>query len=394
MSGEKTKTTEQLLMEVSAQLVKVNDDLKKTAEDSAKELKNLGTISGEAKAKADELLNKQGELGLRLTDLEQKMVAASRGGGAQPAKSIGQSVVEHDDVKAFCAKNSRGSVKVNAAINSTSAADLVRPDRQAGIITAPERRMTIRDLLTPGRTDSNLIEFVKETGFTNSAAAVTEGNTKPQSTITFDLESSPVKTIAHWVQTTRQILADAKGLASHIDGRLRYGLMYKEELLLLKGDGVGANIHGLVPQATAYNPAFMPNLPTRIDELRLAMLQATLAEFPVTGIVLNPIDWAHIELTKDTQGRYIIANPTGLAGPNLWSTPIVETQAMDVGEFLTGAFKLGAQLFDREDATVEVSTEDRDNFIKNMVTILAEERLALAVYRPESLISGEFTIAT
>jgi HK97 family phage major capsid protein len=66
---------------------------------------------------------------------------------------------------------------------------------------------------------------------------------------------------------------------------------------------------------------------------------------------------------------------------------------MTVDRFLTGAFNLGAQIFDREDANVEISTEDSDNFRKNLVTIRAEERLALAVYRPESFVKGTFATA-
>jgi len=78
----------------------------------------------------------------------------------------------------------------------------------------------------------------------------------------------------------------------------------------------------------------------------------------------------------------------------LWGLPVVATQSMDAGDFLTGAFRMGAQGWDREDATVTVSTEDRDNFIKNMVTILCEERVALTVYRPEAFVKGDFTITS
>jgi HK97 family phage major capsid protein len=69
---------------------------------------------------------------------------------------------------------------------------------------------------------------------------------------------------------------------------------------------------------------------------------------------------------------------------------VVDTTAVDEGEFLVGNFMMSSQIWDREDATVDISTEDRDNFVKNMVTIRAEERLALTCYRPEALIYGDF----
>src|SRR5690606_16006781 len=180
-----------------------------------------------------------------------------------------------------------------------------------------------------------------------------------------------------------------------IDQRLIYGLAYYEENQLLNGDGTGQNLHGILPQATAFAvPAgtVTPTPMTAIDTLRIAMLQAALAEYPATGHVLNPIDWAGIELTKDSEGRYIIGNPQGTAQPTMWGLPVVSTQAMTAGSFLTGAFKLGAQIFDRWDARVEVGYVN-DDFIRNLVTILAEERLALAVYRPEAFVTGSINPA-
>jgi HK97 family phage major capsid protein len=182
-------------------------------------------------------------------------------------------------------------------------------------------------------------------------------------------------------------------LQSIIDQRLLYGLAYKEEGQLLNGDGTGQNLLGIIPQATAFAaPAQVENV-NIFDVMRMAMLQSALAEYPATGHVLHPTDWAVIETTKDTTGRYIIGNPQGTTGPRLWNLPVVETQAITVRKFLTGAFKLGAQLFDRWTARVEIATENEDDFIKNRVTALAEERLALAVYRPEAFIYGDFDAA-
>ena len=127
--------------------------------------------------------------------------------------------------------------------------------------------------------------------------------------------------------------------------------------------------------------------------LRLALLQAELAEYPSTGIVLHPADWTAIELLKDDNGAYIFANPQSLAQPGLWGRPVVTTQAMTFDQFLVGAFRLGAQVFDRQQATITIATENEDDFLTNLVTILAEERLALAVYRPEAFVKGDMTPA-
>jgi HK97 family phage major capsid protein len=392
------------LKQLAVDLKKAADDVKKSAETTQTELKNLGKVTEETKKAADEALIKHNELAARLTEIEQKMVR--RGQEPERKKSIGQTVAEHEDVKAFIKSGGKGrvSIPVKAIISALttdadgSAGDLIVPQRQPGILGLPERRMTIRDLITPGRTSSNAIQYVKETGFTNSAATVTEtaGTPKPQSEIKFDIVTTAVTTIAHWVLATKQILDDVPQLQSYIDGRLRYGLMYVEENQLLNGGGTGTDLNGIYTQATAYSAPIAPtaagNL-TKIDVIRLAILQAMLAEYPANGIVMHPSDWADIELTKTDDGAYLFANPQGGAEPRLWRLPVVETQAMTVDKFLTGAFRLGAQLFDREDANVEISTEDSDNFRKNLVTIRAEERLALAVYRPEAFIKGDFSDA-
>jgi len=386
------------IKQINASLKTVGDQIKTHAETAAKNAE----LSAETRTQVDALLLKQGELQANLQSAQQLLakLEANGAGGDVQHQSLGQQFVNNDDVKAFLSKTTprgRADLTVKAAITSLttdadgSAGDLVQTTRLAGVQALPQRRMTVRDLLTPGNMDGNALEYVKETGFTNNAGMVAEGAKKPESSIKFDLVSTTAKVIAHYMKASRQILSDASQLASLIDGRLRYGLAFKEEQQLLNGDGTGQNLLGIIPQATAFAAPFDPaGTETNIDNIRLAFLQAELAEFPSTGVVMNPIDWARIELLKDTTGRYIIGNPQGVLGATLWNRPVVTTQAITVDKFLAGAFKLGAQVFDRWQARVEVATENEDDFVKNMVTVLAEERLALAVYRPEAFIYGDF----
>jgi len=390
--------------QLNDQLKTVTDQVKSWAETANAEIKNLGRMTEETKTSADKSLAEMNALAARVTEMEQKNARGRGGENGHEARSIGQRFVDHDDVKAAMGQGDRFRGRVSVEVkNITSASTtgtsgttgLVTADRQPQIVqVVPNRQLVIRDLLMPGSTSSSAIDYVRETGFTNAAAPVAENPAvpKPQSDITFDLQTLGVKTIAHFVMASKQILADAPMLSSYVDGRLRYGLAFAEENQLLNGDGTGQNLNGLIKQATSYaQPAGVTiKGETMIDRLRLAMLQATLALYPATGHVLNPTDWTSIETTKDTQGRYIFANPTGVAGPTLWGLPIAQSLAMTTGNFLTGALRYAAQIFDREDATVTISTEDRDNFVKNMVTILAEERLALAVYRPQAIIYGSF----
>lgn len=382
--------------QTQADLKAVGDQIKTYAERTEKEIKASGEMQAETRGKVDELLLKQGELQARMQDAEQKLVNAGKRHEPEIQQSAGQLVAAKISEEGLTS-SFRGSRRVEvprAAITSApgSGGALVAPER-GGIILAPQRRLTIRDLVAPGTTNSNAYEYVRETGFTNNAAVVGEGMAKPYSDLKFELENANVRTIAHLFKGSRQILDDAAALQSFIDARARYGLLLAEEAQLLYGNGTGNNLHGIVPQAQVYAaPAGIDvQALQRIDRIRLALLQATLAEFPSTGVVLNPIDWAAIELLKDGEGRYIIGKPQEGTAPRLWNLPVVETQAIVQDQFLVGAFSLAAQILDRMGIEVLVSTENDKDFENNMVTIRAEERLAFAVYRPEAFVTGDLT---
>ncbi len=393
--SDQTKSAADLAAETKAAVDKAVDSVKAIAEDALGKAAAGEKLGSDAKEKADTALTELNGLRAKLTELEQR--AAREGGEGEAAKSLGEQFVTDERVKQFLtSEQSSGKVdlRVKATITSATTAAAgsagagVNRTRLPGILELPQRRMTVRDLITQGRMDGNTLEYVRETGFTNSAAPVAEGTVKPESDLRFDLVNTSAKVIAHWMKASRQILSDFAQLRSVIDNRLLYGLAYAEEQQLLNGDGTGQNLLGIIPQATAYVAPFAPTAGTAIDTMRLAMLQAEIALFPATGHVMNPLDWGRIELTKDADGRYIIGNPQGTIAPTLWGLPVVTTPAIAADKFLTGAFKMGAQLFDRWDARVEVGYVN-DDFIRNLVTILAEERLALAVYRPQAFIYGD-----
>ncbi|RVI58529.1 phage major capsid protein [Sinorhizobium meliloti] len=387
--------------ELGQSLASIKEQVGNLGSDFTEKLKATGEVSAELKGKVDKALSELGETVTRVRELE-KAADREKEAAEHDPRDIGDIVVASEKFKATDVSGGwRGSIRVGmeradiTSANTTVGAgrsagtSLVPGARVPGIITPPNRQFTIRDLLAPGRTSSSSVEYVKETGFTNSAAPVAEGAQKPKSDLTFNLFSTPVRTVAHIFKASRQIMDDAPALSSYINARGTYGLKFVEENQLLNGDGTGQNLNGILPQATAFAPAFTPAEETAIDRLRLAVLQVILAEYPASGFVLHPTDWAKIELTKDLGGNYIVGNAMSPMGPTLWGLPVAQTQAMTAGEFLTGAFNLGAQIFDRMDVEVLLSSENVDDFEKNMFTIRIEERLALAVYRPEAFVTGD-----
>lgn len=401
-----SKSAQQLADEAKAHFDTKWSEVKGLAEQAVGRLDKGELLTPEYKGKLDAALTVMNETKARMDEAEQKL--AKRGGGGDRGReaTIGEQFVESDQYKTAFANGARQGQNVGIEVKAItslstdangSAGDAVRVERvQSPMMMLPDRQLSVRNLIAPGNTSSSSIEYVQETGFTNNAGMVAEGTLKPESTLKLDLKQAPVRKIAHWFLASAEILADAPGLRSMIDHRLRYGLAFVEDVQLLKGDGTGQNLLGIKPQASAYAvPSGLTGYatPTMIDKLRIAQLQVALALYPADGQVLHPIDWALIEMQKDTQGRYMIGNPQGTLAPTLWGLPVVPTMAQTVGQFTVGSWKMGAQLFDREQSGVLVSTEDGDNFRRNMVTILAEERLALTVYRPEAFVDGVFANA-
>lgn len=391
------------------QLKAVNDlldqrdkEIKAFAEKASNEIKEHGTILAETKTVLDGLVKDGLGLQDRLQDIEQKMARRFAANDPAEQKSAGEELSDSEDFQALQTRG-RGIARIGrkAVTNITSATTGtggvgvgIQPTRLPGVLAEPDRQFVIRDLIMPGRTSSSSIEYVQESGFQNMAAIqATEGAAKAQSDISFSLKTTNVVTIAHWFRASKQVLSDIPLLQSYINGRAIYGLKYKEEEQLIAGNGVGGNMLGLIPQASAFNNALRKAGDTKIDTLRRAILQVRIAEYRASAIALNPVDWADIELTKDANGSYIWVNVQEGGAQRLWKLPVVDSNAVPEGEFLVGAMNIAAQVFDREEAAVEVSTEDGDNFRTNMVTIRAEERLALAVYREESFVHGEFDAA-
>lgn len=397
---DNTKTVGEVLIETKAAFETKHDEVKTIAEKALAEAEKGVAMTATTKELADSALIGMNEAKARLDELEQKMVRA-HDETVHQIKSLGATVTDDAAVKEFLTKGVKGrvGVEVKAIISSLttnasgSSGAFIDEMRVPGVMGVANRPLRVRDLLMQGRTNSNSIQFVQETAFTNNAATVSEtaGTTKAQSDLQFALQTANVTTIAHWVLATRQILDDVPQLQSYIDGRLMYGLGFVEDNQLLNGAGTGTDLNGIYTQATATtaNLAIVAS-PTRLDVIRAAMLQSSLANLPATGIVVHPTDWFGIETSKDSQARYLVGDPQNQLQPRLWGLPVVPTLAMTTGKYLVGSFMMGAQIFDRMDARVEISTEDNLNFRQNLVTILAEERLALAVYNTACFVKGDF----
>ena len=401
MSDEKAVDYTVELANIEETLVKTQDLLEKHIEKANGQFAESGEATIEAKNAIEKLAEQIIGITDRCKELEQRVAETDYTKAGQNVVDLGKMVVESDAFKAY-QEGSREKARIElktAIINATGQNQpLVPADRLSGVIHEPNRVLRMRDVMAVGSTTSNLIEYAKENVFTNNAGPQVGGSpeafenvTKPESGITFTLETEPVTTLAHWIPISKQVLADSPMLQSYVNGRLMYGLKLKEDTQILLGSGSNGELSGVYTNRTAYAPASPLVYTTKLDIIRDAIAQCHASEYMPTAIVMHSADWAEIELSKGSDGHYIFANPQSAVGPTLWGLPVVVTNSMAQGTFLVGAFDMAAQLWDRESASIEVGLNS-DNFVKNMVTVLCEERLALTIYRSAGLVGGSFTV--
>lgn len=390
------------IADLEGQLLSVGKEIKAHMETVTGQIKENGKASTEAKAAVETLSTKANEIGNRLDKLE--AWKNTNGVNSDGVKSLGERLVESDSFKSMqergrgTASFSAKGAEYRAIVNATGQNQpLVPAQRDPRILIEPQRRLRIRDLIPSGRTSSNLIEVPYENSFTDNAGPQAgnspteyENVSKNESDATFRLDSTPVTTLAHFIHASKQVLADAAQLSSYIDTRLRYFLKLEEEAELINGSGNSGNLRGLWTYRTAYAPTTTSQSDTKIDTLRRAKLQMQQNEYDPSVIILNPTDSAEIEMIKDADGRYIWADPTAVNGRPMWGVPVVVTNSMTAGRFLLVDTAQASMIWDREDMSVSVSTEEGNNFTKNMVTILAEERLAHVIYLTRAIVGGTF----
>jgi len=279
----------------------------------------------------------------------------------------------------------------------SSTPGILVPQRVPGIVSKPRRRLTLRDVLPSRPTEGSAVEFVRENVFTNAASPQVEASDKDESALTFEIVAETVRTLAHWLPATKQVLDDFQELARFVDGTLMYGLKLVEEQEILTGSGTGQHLSGLVTDATAYAGTYDAANDNQLDKLRHALTELEVADEQPDFIVLNPVNYRAIQglKTEDSgtanTGAYLAADPLGgvIAVPTLWGLPVVATNTLSAGNFLVGS-SMRAEIHDRQEAVIEISTEHSDYFIKNMVAIRCEERIALTTYRATGFVYGTF----
>ena len=398
------------------------------------EKSTVETALKEAKKAKDAIKEKAGEKamrdqidalgeGIELIEESQKSDAAVQRAAAmglllpQKGKSVGDQFVDSAEFKAFMSQFPEGAdgqrripesakgihsapvgFKTLITGDSATSGGAFVSTQQTGIYEGLGwRPFTIRDVVSIRQTNSDTVEYVRQSTRTNAAAPVPEATTtdttgdedsvKPESAMAFAKVTAPVRTIAHWAPATKRALSDAAQLRGLIDQELRDGLREEEEDQIVNGDGTGENLEGIATVSTQ-TQAWDTDLLTTTRKARTKVRVTGRSQ--ATAYLLNPADWERIDLLQDNENRYYFGGPMQLGTPTLWGLPVVESEAVTSGVGYVGDFRK-CILWDREQANISVSDSHSDFFIRNMVAILAEERVAFGITRPTAIVEMDLT---
>lgn len=358
----------------------------KAMEEKAAQKDDLTDIRG----RIEESHAKLTTLGETYTELQKKL--ANRQIETQDAAAI---IAGHEGFKSAILSGRNLEFKDITTANITASTDNPVGGRREsrGFVAPTTQRLFLRDVIPTAATNLAAMDYLQESGYTNNAAVVAEGGLKPQSELTFEQKVIVMKKMAHTFRVSEEMLDDNDGMEAYIRERGIYGLRLKEEQQLVNGNGSATQLDGLLSQSTAYVGSTVPGVASTglVDDIRIAIAQVEGADLAASAVLLNYLDAAAVQLERDADGN--LRNPA-FGNGTVWGLPVVATKGIPQGQFVVGGFVGNAIIWQRKGLEVRRSTEDRDNFVKNLITILIEERLNLEVLRPEGIVVGNITAPT
>lgn len=395
---------DQLITEAKAIRQKALDEKRDLTSDELTEIEGKVT---EAKSIGDTLAAASKAAGIfaELDGMAASVPADNSGkGGHQEvqAKTIGEHFIKHAHERMLEFKGRSGvtvdapefEIKANTdthVIGGWTEGAPFLTDFDRTIVQAYRTRLTIADLLGKGTLQGNAISYLVEAAMEGDFGMVAEGGAKPQIHFVNPTQvTDALKKIAGFIKLTDEFLEDADFLASEINNRLLYRLAFKEEQQLLNGDGTGQNIVGLLNRSGIQTETSAGPTDNEDAVFRAHTKIEENSGLPVDGIVINPTDYQTIRLRKDGNGQYYGGGPfAGQYGnggvpmqPPLWGFRTVVTPAIAAGTCLVGSYQLASTMYRKGGVRVESATQHATDFTSNLVTIRAEERVALAVRIP------------
>ena len=296
-------------------------------------------------------------------------------------------------------RSSAFEIKADMTVGADFTGDVIPPQRIPGYKFDPTTPQNIRQLIPIGSTNSDVVRYVKESGYSNGAAAAAEGATLGQTDFDMTATDANVRKIGTYLRISDEMLHDTPQISSYLSARIPAKLMEVEDDQILGGNGAAPNLNGLYNSGTNFdtssNGKFYQavNAANEFDVLVAAMNQLQIANYRADHILLNPTDFHKILLLKDSNNSYLKDQVYQGLQPSFLGVPIAVNNEVNAGSFLVGNFSQACQLWVRDNVAVEFFTEDGTNVRDGFVTVRVMERVALATYLPNGIIDGVFSTA-
>lgn len=376
-----------------------NIDIAKAMDAIGEKVDGFKATTESVQKSLDSVSEKQELMSRQILDLQQSAHKAEYAGPSSEKLTVGAQFVKSDSYKAFQNNMSKAvAVKIEKAeALPIMIGSLGEITRRPGVMAEPVTPITIESLIPHLQTATSTIEYLCEKEFQNGAAFIAEGALKPSSSLSFELKQTTVQTIAHWTKITKQLADDSAALQDFINARMVYGVNAAVEAQLLTGDGTASNLSGLMKEGNftkqAFTAADLGKNPTLLDLLRLSIALVNNNGYSANAIILNPMDWAKLQGVKGSNDHYLLGVPNvSFNGMNAWGVRVVTCATMAEGKYLVGDFTQAATIYDRMSTVLDMASQNEDDFIKNLYTIRAERRLALAIEHPSALVGGDFVV--
>ena len=255
----------------------------------------------------------------------------------------------------------------------------------------------VLDMVDSINTDQTTYYFLQEAS-TNNAAEKAEAAAAPEDAFSYTAVTAPVRKFITTLPITAELLEDQAGAQAYFDGRLANHVLQRLEKQFLIGGGVAPDIKGLTQQTgintITYTAGAFPataggKLRTVLDGIKDVEVNGKLAP---DAIICSPASYNALVAQVDGNNNFMLG-ASALAGtPTIWGLPVVKSSQIGgavsttidvvVGKF--GGSAAVNHVF-RRGMEIQISDSNADgDFAKDILTVKASLRYALAVYKPQA----------
>lgn len=300
-----------------------------------------------------------------------------------------------DSIRKGHSRSAKFEVKADMTIAADFTGDVIPAQRVPGYKFDPTRSVHVRQLIPVGSTTSDVVRFVKESGYSNGVAPKNEGATLGQSDFDMTATDANTQKIGTYFRISEEMLNDTPQLTSYLSSRAPEKLLQVEDTQILNGDGSAPNLSGIITDAADFAAGGFANAiesANEFDVLTCALNQLSLANYTADYIMMNPTDFHKILLLKASTNEYLVKDWNQGLQPRINGVPVILTTAITSDKYLLGNFGVGTQLWVRDNVSVEFFREDGTNVRDGFVTVRCQERVALTNYLPNAFVNGDFSV--